>query len=447
MKTSYSESKSPHYKTRGAKNKKKGSNMIAPDNPQIEVESDILGKGTKTHEDNKSDDDDYLPKGISDVNPSNNERNEEDDANEEYIHPIFLQEPFHLKNMTIDDNHIKKLKGVKGDKFLSNELVDFLIKNGIPSWKPIDFLVTSTNVESLLDFYNEKAESTNESDIGFLQKAREEFKFFKTRQFRIVSLCFEKGHYFIIFMILDANDVDGDYFQYLTIYDSLKRSVRNVEQNGPTNNAASVKPVVHNSSAIRVLKKYQQFFLNYILYNSKHKYLLKDPVFILKGISYGETPVMEKGCDCSLFGYAVLLHLACGLRIKKDLFTQKDISYLRLSLYIILNATTNDVGANPKEFIPYEFLVSFFKNTYTTYEEPNLFLDYLHAHNRLYESPKKKLNPATDTDNNNEAQDNDNRNENNEDNDIIEEGDSPITPFVDNHFVNFLLMKETILKI
>lgn len=61
--------------------------------------------------------------------------------------------------------------------------------------------------------------------------------------------------------------------------------------------------------------------------------------------------------------------------------------------------------------------------------------------------PKKKLNPATDTDNNNEAQDNDNRNENNEDNDIIEEGDSPITPFVDNHFVNFLLMKETILKI
>jgi hypothetical protein len=94
---------------------------------------------------------------------------DEKPQNTNYKHPIFLQEPFHTTHLVADQDSIDKLNG---ENWLSTSLLDFLIKQGIPLWKTDDFLVPTTTVEDLLDYYNEKAESMEEKDIAFVLKKR-----------------------------------------------------------------------------------------------------------------------------------------------------------------------------------------------------------------------------------------------------------------------------------
>ena len=48
-----------------------------------------------------------------------------DEASSNYIHPLYLQEPFHVKHLITDQESIEKLNGVNGDKWLSASLINF----------------------------------------------------------------------------------------------------------------------------------------------------------------------------------------------------------------------------------------------------------------------------------------------------------------------------------
>jgi hypothetical protein len=77
--------------------------------------------------------------------------------------------------------------------------------------------------------------------------------------------------------------------------------------------------------ARELLKKYQEFFINYILYDTDHKMVLQDPNYILQDITYHECPIQDNTYDCALFAYGIMLHLVRGIKIiKKYIYTIGD---------------------------------------------------------------------------------------------------------------------------
>lgn len=121
--------------------------------------------------------------------------------------PIFLGEPYHTTNLVLTTDDIKNLDPKNSDtnKWLSTKLIDFLIKYGTPLFKPEDYLVPTSNIEPLLDIYIEKAQSDKLHDILFVEKARNKYQGFKTKNFRINSISCQNGHFFVIFMIFNPH--------------------------------------------------------------------------------------------------------------------------------------------------------------------------------------------------------------------------------------------------
>ena len=293
-------------------------------------------------------------------------------------YPIFLQEPFHL-DLELSDTSIELLNG---RNWLSTDLIDYLIKQGLPSWKPEILLVPTTNIVATLDIYNYKAISKRPQNLSFLSQYREKYKHYTTKAFRIITICCEEGHFFVLDFIFDATDPDGDYFQYITCYDSLLRSKRNTPK--------GKKKIVTNKAANDILLKYKEFFCHYVLYNTENVNNIMSSNDILDAMSYGCCPIQDNGYDCALYAFAILLHLCHGIKMKDNLFTQSEITYFRKSLYIVLKAPEEELKCNPKKFISEEFILTFFNHTYTfkKNDKPNYFLDYLHRCTN-YVSPKK----------------------------------------------------------
>ena len=65
----------------------------------------------------------------------------------------FLGEPYHDKNIVVNNSDIERLNVTQEirDYSLSTNLIDFLIKNGLPFFKSDLLLVPTSNVESMLD--------------------------------------------------------------------------------------------------------------------------------------------------------------------------------------------------------------------------------------------------------------------------------------------------------
>ena len=270
--------------------------------------------------------------------------------------------------MIVNDDEIEKLNIDKekfgSDYWLSTNLIDFLIKYGIPLFKSEEILVPTCNIEGLLDMYNSKAKSDSDNDKKFVKFAREKYKNYGTKPFQIFQVSCQEGHFFVLEMVFDATDVEGNFFQWVKVYDSLKRSGRNK------------KRVIQldNTTVRNLLKKYQEFFIKNILYGTDHKEVLNDPEYILQDLSYHECPIQENSYDCALFAYGILIHLVRGIKIKNNIFTQSEVTYFRKSLYLIFNAHPSELsGVDPKKWISAEFITSFFPKTYSSSNNPNIF--------------------------------------------------------------------------
>jgi hypothetical protein len=137
--------------------------------------------------------------------------------------PVLLNKPSKLEIPPLSDKDINELNG---EKWLLAELIDFLLKQGTPYWVPHDVVIPTPNVETLLDQFNTKAESTNPEDLQFVKSKRNEYNYFANIVIRILTFTLQKGHYCVLDMIVVCSDAEGDFFQSVTVYDSLLRSKR-----------------------------------------------------------------------------------------------------------------------------------------------------------------------------------------------------------------------------
>jgi hypothetical protein len=98
-----------------------------------------------------------------------------------------------------------------------------------------------------------------------------------------------------------------------------------------------------------------QWFLSQYCFCDKdcNNKLHDDSSFILQRALYAECPQQKNPNDCSLFAFAILLHLAHGLPITQDVFTQQHITQCRLGL-------ASELSTIPVPSLRPEFLSSFF---------------------------------------------------------------------------------------
>jgi hypothetical protein len=138
-----------------------------------------------------------------------------------YQNPVLLQEPFHSKGLFLYPSNIKELSG---PYWLSTRTLDFLLKWGIPHNKKELIIVPTTAIDSLLDLYIQKSESTVPEDIYWFNKKQQELNLFSKQPYKFLICSCTKAHFFVISMDFDAECIDGNVFDNIVIYDSIKRS-------------------------------------------------------------------------------------------------------------------------------------------------------------------------------------------------------------------------------
>lgn len=398
MKTSYSDNvtqsyKSPVYTTRAAANRKnkKVNNAGGGEASEVPLAVPLVEKvkkktksnlSQKTNKSNLSHNVEVEKEVTNNNNPptevtNNNNPNGTPTLTQVDILPIFLNEPFKNHTLQLDDSMIENLNG---DNWLCTDFIDFMVRHGLPHWKPNYCIVPTSDIETLLDFYNRKAKSNDPEDLELVANHRQLYKNFTTKLFRITTISFTKGLFYIIDMNFDATDVDGDYFQMVTIYDNLVRSDR---KRG--------NQQLKNTFAISLFKKIIEFFFNYVIFDAPQKLDKTYHKQLLDDIRYAKCPIPQNKYDCSLYAFSILLHLLRGIRVTENIFTQQVITYFRKSLYIVLKAPKDELKANPKIHIDTDFITSFFGKTFITSGKPNYFLKYLHKCTN-YVSPSKTSN-------------------------------------------------------
>ncbi len=112
-----------------------------------------------------------------------------------------------------------------------------VVRHGFPYWKPNYYIVPTSDIETLLDFYNHKAKLNDPEDLELVANHRQLYKNFMTKLFCITTISFTKGLFYIIGMNFDATDVvplafktnsAGTYEITLHAFDGLFANDQNV---------------------------------------------------------------------------------------------------------------------------------------------------------------------------------------------------------------------------
>ena len=199
---------------------------------------------------------------------------------------------------------------------------------------------------------------------------------------KIIIINTNDAHYFVISIKFDPTSSDDNIFPEVLVYDSIK--ISNCRRN-------MKKPPV--TMATTFLKKLQFFFAKYVLYDTDfEKLLLSNDEYILKNIDYKDCPNQTNGYDCSLFAYAITLHLVNNVEVKETTFIQEDITRFRFALGKVLSVEEDEINPNPRKQLSKKFLLNWFKDLAIASSENDLFLNYYnHMNNPIKLSADEAL--------------------------------------------------------
>ena len=113
---------------------------------------------------------------------------------------------------------------------------------------------------------------------------RREYQYFALKPFKFFICACTKLHFFVITFLFDPTSTEGNLFQDVTIYDSLKRVTRHTNDNMQTRFG-------NRSEGSKFLIQLQDFFKKFVLYGTDFYNVLEyDPNFILTDVKYCERP-------------------------------------------------------------------------------------------------------------------------------------------------------------
>lgn len=220
-----------------------------------------------------------------------------------------------------EDRHLEPLPL---PKFLTTELVDFLLQNAFSTQSlvlPDNLLVPSSNAIIYLGNLN-NPEKYPPGDPNVLGPIQQNYRLYASGRYRLLfPLCIGTiCHYVTIDVVFDLDS--EDIFEHVVVYDSF----------------ASPQPVAEGTTVAEFLGGVQTFLLRFCFVERKntkqYKVLRDDPHYILKNARYELCPRQKNGYDCGLFSFVVVLHLVLGV---KPVFSQAEISSFRLAIYADLH--------------------------------------------------------------------------------------------------------------
>jgi Trp operon repressor len=269
------------------------------------------------------------------------------------VTPIFLYDPTKSGPITITASNYNVLEK---HEFVGTTLCDYLIQRSIlPEDLPDNTVVPSTEFINEMGIQLDKLKCTDRVSKTSITRTRNKFNYFGLQKHTIIASACLSDHFFVISVTFDASK--EDVFERVDIYDSISSSeVLSVQSRVSTR---SGKGIAVNTRGAQYLMRLQEFLNEFAFHDNDEVYsrLKQDPKLILRKASYNSCPQQSNGYDCSLFGFVTLLHLARGITITENIFTQEDITKFRLSLHTLLSS---DIQPDPRKLLSPNYVTLFF---------------------------------------------------------------------------------------
>jgi hypothetical protein len=252
----------------------------------------------------------------------------------------FAMDPVRTSVRSLSTEHIQLLHG---PHHLSTALIDYLLHHGLKDKLHQNLLIGTSNSTALFDVMNQKtigSAPTNNANSKTVQRARDKYRPYCFNRFQFLTAVCSHNHFFAVDVAFDTTT--ETIFDHVTIYDSLRF------QSPKGNN------VENTSIAGQFLLQLHLFLSQYCIFGQDYNNKLhEDPSFILQRALYAGCPQQKNSNDCSLFAFAIVLHLAHGLPVTQDVFTQQHVTGCRLGL-------ASELSSVPVSLLRPEFLSSFY---------------------------------------------------------------------------------------
>ena len=144
---------------------------------------------------------------------------------------------------------------------------------------------------------------------------------------RLIIPIVQNVHFFVLVIDFDARkrgSNDG-FISKVSIYDSIVSAKKRTTRQAVTN---------FRDSVVSLLHLFNTFVNNYVLHKRSHLKLRKTNDELMGLVSFEYCPQQLNGIDCGLFCVGVVLHLLDNVVVDAETFDSKDITALRMRLYV-----------------------------------------------------------------------------------------------------------------
>ena len=152
---------------------------------------------------------------------------------------------------------------------------------------------------------------------------------------RLIIPIVQNVHFFVLVIDFDARkrgSKDG-FISKVSIYDSMVSAKKRTTRQAVTNVRDSVVSLLH---------LFNTFLNNYVLHKPSYLKLRQTNDELMSLVSFECCPQQLNGIDCGLFCVGVVLHLLDNLVVDAETFDSKDITALRMRLYVHFTRKVNN---------------------------------------------------------------------------------------------------------
>jgi hypothetical protein len=258
-----------------------------------------------------------------------------DNSKRKKVTPIFLYDPTKLGPITTTSSNYDVLRK---KEFVGTMLCDCLIQRSLsPDELPDNTIVPSTEFfKNEMGVQLEKLGKSDRSSKTSVSRTRTKFNYFSFNRHTIIASDCLSDHFVVVTVTFDPTT--PTIFERVIGYESLN-SIQMISSQSRVSTRSGIG-IPTNSCGAQCLMQLQRFLNEFSFYDIEGMYttLKQDPKIILQRATYISCPQQTNGYDCLLFGFAILLHIAHGIKVDETIFTQANITKLRASLY------TNGIG-------------------------------------------------------------------------------------------------------
>jgi hypothetical protein len=136
----------------------------------------------------------------------------------------FANDPVRSPLLSVSLTDINTLNG---RQFITTSLLDYIIQRGMPRNLPDDILIGTSNSNFWTCMNAKDLGSNHKADTKSSYNLRRKYQLFNNQRYQFLCVNCTKSHFFVIYIVFDPKL--PDFFETVSVYDSLRRSSRSSE--------------------------------------------------------------------------------------------------------------------------------------------------------------------------------------------------------------------------